>query len=106
MSKGKKITKDEYEYIKVNLMIKSINDIANELGRNYYTIYNIAKGLGLSRNHDFTPQEDAYICKHYKDMSVSELALKLKITAEMVYNRARKLGIRKNASRKNTTDNY
>ena len=103
MSRAKKVTASEIEYVKVNLMIKTISEIANDLGRNYYTIYNIAKQLGVSRNHDFTPQEDAYICKHYKEMSVAQLAAKLKMTTEMVYNRARKLGIKKNAT-KNITN--
>lgn len=102
MSRAKKISDSEIEYVKVNLMIKSITEIAKDLGRNYYTIYGIAKKLGVSRNHEFTPQEDAYISKHYKNMSVSQIALNLKITTEMVYNRARKLGIRKN----NITNNY
>lgn len=105
MSKGKRITKDEIEYVKVNIMIKSISDIADELGRNYYTIYSIAKNLGVSRNHEFTPQEDAYILKNYKKMSVAQLATKLKMNTEMVYNRARKLGIKKNNTKKSITDN-
>lgn len=105
MSRAKRVTKEEIEYVKVNLMVKSINEVAKDLGRNYYTIYNIAKDLGLSRNHEFTPQEDAYICKHYKNMSVAQLALKLKMTTEMVYNRARKLGIKKNTTKKNITNN-
>lgn len=96
MSRGKKITIQELEYIKVNLMTKGISEVANELGRNYYTVYNVAKNLGISRNHDFTPQEDAYIANNYKKMSVAQLASKLKMTTEMVYNRARKLGIKKN----------
>ena len=106
MSKGKRISKEEIEYVKVNIMIKSISEIAEELGRNYYTIYNIAKDLGLSRNHEFTPQEDAYIANNYKKMSVQQLATKLKMNTEMVYNRARKLGIKKNVSKKNINDNY
>lgn len=105
MSRGKRVTKEEMEYVKVNLMMKSINEIAKDLGRNYYTIYDIAKQLGVSRNHEFTPQEDAYICKHYKDMSVAQLASKLKMTTEMVYNRAKKLGIKKNTTKKNITNN-
>lgn len=105
MSKGKRISDNEIEYVKVNIMIKSISEIANDLGRNYYTIYNIAKELGVSRNHEFTPQEDAYIANNYKKMSVAQLATKLKMTTEMVYNRARKLGIKKNMTRKNITDN-
>ena len=106
MSKGKRISKEEIEYVKVNIMIKSISEIAEELGRNYYTIYNIAKDLGVSRNHEFTPQEDAYIANNYKKMSVQQLATKLKMNTEMVYNRARKLGIKKNVSKKNINDNY
>lgn len=106
MSKGKRISKEEIEYVKVNIMIKSISEIAEELGRNYYTIYNIAKDLGVSRNHEFTPQEDAYIANNYKKMSVQQLATKLKMNTEMVYNRARKLGIKKNTSKKNINDNY
>lgn len=106
MSKGKRISDNEIEYVKVNIMIKSISEIANDLGRNYYTIYNIAKELGVSRNHEFTPQEDAYIANNYKKMSVAQLATKLKITTEMVYNRARKLGIKKNVTKKNITNNY
>lgn len=104
MSKGKRISDKEVEYVKVNIMIKSISDIANELGRNYYTIYNIAKELGVSRNHEFTPQEDAFIANNYKKMSVAQLAAKLKMNPEMVYNRARKLGIKKNSCRKNIND--
>ena len=106
MSKGKRISDNEIEYVKVNIMIKSISDIAEELGRNYYTIYNIAKDLGVNRNHEFTPQEDAYIANNYKKMSVAQLATKLKMTTEMVYNRARKLGIKKNVTKKNITNNY
>lgn len=106
MSKGKRISDNEVEYVKVNIMIKSISEIANDLGRNYYTIYNIAKELGVSRNHEFTPQEDAYIANNYKKMSVAQLATKLKMTTEMVYNRARKLGIKKNVTKKNITNNY
>ena len=106
MSKGKRISDNEIEYVKVNIMIKSISEIANDLGRNYYTIYNIAKELGVSRNHEFTPQEDAYIANNYKKMSVAQLATKLKMTTEMVYNRARKLGIKKNVTKKNITNNY
>ena len=106
MSKGKRISKEEIEYVKVNIMIKSISEIAEELGRNYYTIYNIAKDLGVSRNHEFTPQEDAYIANNYKKMSVQQLATKLKMNTEMVYNRARKLGINKNTTKKNINDNY
>lgn len=96
MSKGKKITQKEIEYVKVNIMIKSISEIANELGRNYYTIYGIAKKIGVSRNHDFTPQEDAFISNNYKKLSVAQIATKLKMTPEMIYNRARKLGVKKN----------
>lgn len=106
MSKGKRISDKEIEYVKVNLMIKSISAIAEDLGRNYYTIYNIAKELGVSRNHEFTPQEDAYIANNYKKMSVAQLAAKLKMSTEMVYNRARKLGIKKNVTKKNITNNY
>lgn len=106
MSKGKRISDNEIEYVKVNIIIKSISEIANDLGRNYYTIYNIAKELGVSRNHEFTPQEDAYIANNYKKMSVAQLATKLKMTTEMVYNRARKLEIKKNATKKNITNNY
>ena len=106
MSKGKRISDNEIEYVKVNIIIKSISEIANDLGRNYYTIYNIAKELGVSRNHEFTPQEDAYIANNYKKMSVAKLATKLKMTTEMVYNRARKLGIKKNVTKKNITNNY
>lgn len=106
MGKAKRITKQEIEYVKVNLMIKSISEIAEDLGRNYYTIYNIARNLGVNRNHEFTPQEDAYIANNYKKMSVQKLATKLKMTTEMVYNRARKLGIKKNVSKKNIINNY
>lgn len=106
MSKAKRITNQEIEYIKVNLMIKSISEIAEDLGRNYYTIYNIARTLGVNRNHEFTPQEDAYIANNYKKMSVQQLATKLKMNTEMVYNRARKLGIKKNSTKKNINNNY
>lgn len=106
MSKGKRITKEEIQYVKVNIMIKSISVIAEDLGRNYYTIYNIAKDLGVNRNHEFTPQEDAYIANNYKKMSVAQLAAKLKMNTEMVYNRARKLGIKKNSTKNNINDNY
>lgn len=99
MSRGKSISQEELDYIKVNLLQKSVGEIANDLGRNYYTIYRISRGFGISRNHEFTPQEDAYIRKHYSDMSAIQIAGRLKIDVEMVYNRARKLGVRKNKKR-------
>lgn len=99
MSKGKKITQKEVDYVKVNVMIKPISEIAEDLGRNYYTIYNIAKKIGVNRNHNFTMQEDAFISRNYKSMRIPAIAFKLNITPEMVYNRARKLGLKKNASR-------
>lgn len=95
MARGKRLTEKELEYIKVNLLIKSVKEIADELGRNYWTIYKVNQELGLSRNHEFTPQEDNYIIKNYKSMPASQIAGKLKISVEMLYNRARKLGVTK-----------
>lgn len=98
MGRGKSLSNEELEYIKVNLLVKSPKEIANELGRNYYTIYRISQQLGIERSHNFTAQEDNYIKKNYKKDGAKRIASKIGITTDMVYNRVRKLGFAKKRS--------
>ena len=99
MSKGKALSVEELEFIKVHLLDMTIKEIADALGRNYYTIYNLNKKAGIERNHFFTPQEDAYIRQNYSKMPVERIGTKLGVSAMSIYNRARKLGIVKNQKR-------
>lgn len=93
MSRGKELSKEELEFIKVHLLDMSIQDIATALGRNYYTIYNYSNKAGIKRKHEFTPQEDAYIRKNYNKLEVEYIANKLGLTKMAIYNRARNLGV-------------
>lgn len=95
MSRGKSLSKEELNFIKVHLLDMSIQEIADALGRNYYTIYNFSKAAGIKRNHEFTPEEDEFIRRAYNRYSVEYIANKLNLTKSNIYNRARALGVSK-----------
>lgn len=91
MAKREYLKDEELEYIKANLMIKTTKEIAEDLGRNYYTVYRVSRQLGIKKSKTFTPQEDAYIMKNYKKDGAKKIAAKMGVTVHMVYNRVRTL---------------
>lgn len=98
MSRGKKITEEEKQFIKVNLLAKrSIADIANDLGRHYFTVYKIATNqFGYKTAHEFTTQEDMFIRHAYRSgMKAQYIATKLHVDVSQIYNRVKKLKIKK-----------
>lgn len=102
MAKGKALTKEELEFVKVHLLDMSIGDIAKALGRNYYTIYKLSQQAGIKKNHWFTPEEDAFIKHNYAKWPVEKIAGRLGVKTMSIYNRARKLGIVKYQKRSET----
>lgn len=95
MSRGKHFTEKEREFVKVHCLDMSISEIANQLGRNYWAIHRLIQGIGCSKNHKFTPDEDFKIRQLYGKYKASYIATVLGIDEIAVYNRVRKLGLSK-----------
>lgn len=95
MSKGKHFTTEEREFIKVNALVMTTQQIANALGRNYWSIHRVLQSLGVKKNHVFTPNEDFIIKQMYGKFSAKVIATKIGVDEEAIYNRIKKLNIRK-----------
>lgn len=96
MSRGKQLTEEERQYIKVHCLDQSIQEIATALGRNYWTIHRVLQGMGVAKSHTFTADEDFLIRKLYGKFSAKYIATKIGVDETAIYNRVKKLGLKKN----------
>jgi len=96
MSRGKHFSEQELLFIKVHCLDKSITEIAQELGRNYWSIHRVMQKMGVAKSHNFSADDDFLIKKLYSHRSAKYIATQLGIDEVAVYNRAKKLGLKKN----------
>lgn len=76
MSRGKHFTEKEIEYLKVNSLVMSTKELADNLGRNYWAVHRKLQALGISKNHIFTPDEDYIIKRMYGKFTAKAIATK------------------------------
>lgn len=96
MSRGAHLTDKELEFIKVHSLDMTTTEIAQALGRNYFTIHRQLQKIGAKKNHVFTANDDFVIRKLYGQYNAKYIATKLGIDETAVYNRVKKLGLKKN----------
>ena len=93
-----KWTYKEVEYLKENWGKKKTQEIAEELGRTYYSIYNKARKLGLGSNRahhhrPWTEEEEEFLAENWGMFSMEHIAKKLNRTPHAIQIRAVKLGL-------------
>ena len=91
-------TSSEIEYLKDNWHKKKTQEIAEELGRTYYSIYNKARKLGLGSNRahhhrPWTEEEEEFLAENWGMFSMEHIAKKLNRTPHAIQIRAVKLGL-------------
>ena len=93
----KKVLNDEQvEYIKGNLLIKKMPEIAKDLGVDYHLVYRTARSMGLQRKEtQFTELQDSFLKQWHGLMTYKEMAERLNLKRDAVVNRCRKLGLKK-----------
>lgn len=82
MSRGKRFTEQELEYIKVHSQDMTISEIATALGRNYWAIQRIMQNKPAE---NLTEEQIQFINEHKDEMNVYELASKLGVGYAAVY---------------------
>ena len=98
ITKGRCWTSSEIEYLKDNWHKKKTQEIAEELGRTYYSIYNKARKLGLGSNRahhhrPWTEEEEEFLAENWGMFSMEHIAKKLNRTPHAIQIRAVKLGL-------------
>lgn len=92
----KLLSEGQIEYIKTNLMIKKMPEIAKDLGVDYHLVYRTARSMGLQRKEtQFTELQDSFLRQWCGLMTYKELAERLNMKRDAVVNRCRRLGLRK-----------
>ena len=94
MSRGKHFTEREIEYLKVNSLVMSTKELADNLGRNYWAVHRKLQALGISKNHIFTPDEDYIIKRMYGKFTAKAIATKIGVDENAIYNRCKKLKLK------------
>ena len=94
MSRGKHFTEKEIEYLKVNSLVMSTKELADNLGRNYWAVHRKLQALGISKNHIFTPDEDYIIQRMYGKFTAKAIATKIGVDENAIYNRCKKLKLK------------
>ncbi|WP_308238731.1 hypothetical protein [uncultured Prevotella sp.] len=94
MSRGKHFTEKEIEYLKVNSLVMSTKELADNLGRNYWAVHRKLQALGISKNHIFTPDEDYIIKRMYGKFTAKAIATKIGVDENAIYNRCKKLKLK------------
>ena len=94
MSRGKHFTEKEIEYLKVNSLVMSTKELADNLGRNYWAVHRKLQALGISKNHIFTPDEDYVIKRMYGKFTAKAIATKIGVDENAIYNRCKKLKLK------------
>ena len=88
----------EIEYLKENWGKKKTQEIAEDLGRTYQSIYNKARKLGLGSNRahhhrPWTEEEEEFLAENWGMFSMEHIAKKLNRTPHAIQIRAVKLGL-------------
>lgn len=94
MSRGKHFTEKEIEYLKVNSLVMSTKELADNLGRNYWAVHRKLQALGISKNHIFTSDEDYIIKRMYGKFTAKAIATKIGVDENAIYNRCKKLKLK------------
>lgn len=94
MSRGKHFTEKEIEYLKVNSLVMSTKELADNLGRNYWAVHRKLQALGISKNHIFIPDEDYIIKRMYGKFTAKAIATKIGVDENAIYNRCKKLKLK------------
>ena len=97
----KKWTKEEMQYLKNNWEIKTVEDLAGELGRTEDSLLRKARRTGLNvhkkeeelMKRKWTQEEDEFVIGNYKKMSSDEISLHINRTASSIRKRARALKV-------------
>ena len=100
MSRGKHFSAEEIEFIKVNALVMTTTEIAKKLGRNYWAIHRKMQGMGISKSHVFTANEDFIIRQMYGKYSAKSIATKIGVDENAIYNRCKKLKLTKKGGAK------
>lgn len=95
MSRGKKFSEEELDFIKVNALVMTIAQIAKSLNRNYFSIHKKMMSMGINKNHIFTASEDFIIRQMYGKFSAKAIATQIGVDEESIYNRCKKIGLKK-----------
>lgn len=95
MSKGKHFSEEELQFIKVNALVMTTQQIATALNRNYWSIHRKLQSMGVRKNHIFTTNEDFVIRKMYGKYSAKVIATKIGVDEISINNRIAKLNIRR-----------
>ena len=82
MSRGKRFSEQELEYIKVHSQDMSISDIATALGRNYWSVQRLMQN---KRSQDLSDEQKREIRELEKEFTVFQIARKLNICYSAVY---------------------
>lgn len=80
---SKKWNKEELEFLKENYNIKSISNIAIEIGRSYNAVRLKASEVGIKKDN-WTDEEIEYLCKSWGKTSVKTIARNLNKTVASV----------------------
>lgn len=95
MSRGKHFSEKELEFIKVNALVMSIEQIAKALGRNYFAVHRKMVDMGIGKKHVFTANDDFAIRQMYGKYSAKAIATKIGVDETAIYNRCKKLKLTK-----------
>lgn len=94
MSRGKRFSERELEYIKVHSQDMSISEIAKALGRNYWSVQRV---LQNKSGEDLTDEQKRQIEKMKADNTVYQIANKLGISYSAVFGyQARRINVKQN----------
>lgn len=91
MSRGKHFSQEELEFLKVNSLVMTTKELADKLGRSYWTVHRKLQAIGIIKNHIFTPDEDFIIKKMYGKYTAKVIATKIGVDENAIYNRCKKL---------------
>lgn len=82
MSRGKRFTEQELDFIKVHSQDMTISEIATSLGRNYWAVQRVMQNKPAE---NLTGEQIRFIEQNKNEMSIYEIANKLHIGYSIVY---------------------
>lgn len=91
-----KWSKEHKAYLRQHFRDKKLKEIAKDLGRSEYSVYNMAQKLNLRVARRWTQQEDNYLMDRAGNMQLKLIAKQLFRTIAAVRERCGKLGIKVN----------
>lgn len=92
MARYDALTEKEHRFIEENAEKMKISEIAESIGRSYFTVQKALAAKGYHRFHLWTAEEDRLLIRLKNEGWSSEyIARRLHVGADCVYNRVRRL---------------